>query len=68
MIDKAIEATVLNEFEEPATHDDCIDRHEGACAGAMVYYWTKAGNTVLRCERHAEKAYKRQDAIARSYR
>lgn len=60
--------TVLNQYGEPATHDDCLDYHLNDCDGEMVY-WTNinTGNSSVRCARHAFKADNRQYKIHSEY-
>ena len=58
---------VLNQYGEPATHDDCIDNFDGQCKGKMVYYESYNGGIMIRCEHHANKAYAKQDKISKYY-
>ena len=59
---------VLNKYDEPATHDDCIDSFDGRCSGEMLYWVNPhTGNAMLRCAHHAIKADARQDRIHNEY-
>lgn len=46
---------------------ECIDEHEGDCKGEILPHETLAGGSVMRCEYHSDKAYRRQDGINKRY-
>lgn len=58
---------VTNEYNEPATHFDCVDNGVSKCDGEMEYYTSRTGLTMLRCHKHLMIAYNRQDKIRKEY-
>ena len=59
---------VLNQYDEPATFEDCLDFNLGDCQGEMIYWFNlNTGGRSIRCERHAFRADNRQYKIRSEY-
>jgi hypothetical protein len=59
---------VLNKYDEPATHDDCISGGGLGCSGDMRYSENiNTGRSFLMCAHHADQHATAQQRIHAEY-